>query len=69
LAVRAVGRTKLVVEMEGSVDAVLVVIAKDVMRARDDASRTAGTQTASDDLVVQVRPLELFWRHFELPMR
>ena len=53
----AVGLTKFVFEVERFVGARLVLVADDIVRARDHAAGTARTEPAGDDLVVELFPL------------
>ena len=57
LAVDAVVGAELVLEVERLVAALGVVVADDVVGARDHATRAAGAQAGVDDLVVQLLPL------------
>ena len=56
-AVRAVGRSELVLEVERLVAALVVVVADDVVRAGDHAAGAAGAEPRGDDLVVELLPL------------
>ena len=58
LAVDAVVGAELILEVEGLVLARLVVVADDVVRARDDAPGAPGAQAAGDHLGEQFLPLE-----------
>ena len=57
LAVHAVVEAELVLEVEGLVGAGQVLVADDVVRARDDAAGAAGTEARVDDLLVELLPL------------
>ncbi len=57
LAVDAVVGAELVLEVEGLVALLDVVVADDVVRAGDDAAGAARAQAALDDLGVQLLPL------------
>jgi len=63
LAVAAVVGAPPFLELEGLVDAVLVVVAEDVVRTHDDASCAPGAQPARHDFLVELFPLELLGRH------
>ena len=57
LTVDTVGGPQLVLDVERSVAALLVVVSDDVVRARDDTGRTAGAQTCVDHLGEKLGPL------------
>src|SRR5690606_20949310 len=57
LAVEAVARAQLLLEVERLVGAGLVRVADHVVRARHHAARAAGAQAGLDDLGVEILPL------------
>src|SRR5210317_2517234 len=57
LAVHAVVEAELLLEMEGDVFALLVLVADHVMRTGDDTASATGAQSCGDDLRVELLPL------------
>src|SRR5207302_694076 len=57
LAVAAVARAELLLDVEGLVDALMVVVAEDVVGAGHHAARASRTQPGGDDLFVEVLPV------------
>src|SRR5207248_379617 len=57
LAMAAVARPELLLDVEGLVDAFAVVVAEDVVGAGHDAAGTPSAQPGRDDLVVEVLPV------------
>ena len=63
LAVDAVVRAQLLLEVERLVDVLGVLVAEHVVGAGHDAAGAAGAQAAGHDLVVELLPLQLLGRH------
>src|SRR5205085_4960885 len=57
LAVAAVAGAELLLDVEGLVDTLAVVVAEDVVGASDHAARATCAQPGGDDLVVEVLPV------------
>ncbi len=61
--VGAVGRTTVLFDLPGPVDAVTVVVVQDVVGADHDARRASGAEAGRHDFSVQMGPVQLLGGH------